>query len=259
MTNEERKVIELALAALKELVAQNENRYWAIKHDHFAMKDARYAIARAREALAQPDQDEVDIRSRLYQRIHELETQLAQPEQTNTRPYYTIDELNAWADEKEKQAWRNAAIRIGEELSSVGPDDYYDMDAWKWLDWAMEQEPRGKNSLAQPEQSNTCGEPDWKGLVLSHNEDCESRCDMDRCGYKPYYEYSKRRCPDCPVHEKIWVDDTTPPQRKPLSDEQIAEMWLEILGSTPPSGIHEDGLQPWRFTRAIEAAHGIKE
>ena len=28
-----------------------------------------------------PDQDEVDIRSRLYQRIHELETQLAQPEQ----------------------------------------------------------------------------------------------------------------------------------------------------------------------------------
>jgi len=52
---------------------------------------------------------------------------------------------------------------------------------------------------------------------------------------------------------------TTPPQRKPLTDEQIAEMWLEILGSTPPSGIHEDGLQPWRFARAIEAAHGIKE
>ena len=49
------------------------------------------------------------------------------------------------------------------------------------------------------------------------------------------------------------------PQRKPLTDEQIAEMWLEILGSTPPSGIHEDGLQPWRFARAIEAAHGIKE
>ena len=75
---------------------------------------------------------------------------LAQPEQTNTRPYYTINELNAWADEKEKQTWRNAAIRIGEELSSVGPDGYYDMDAWKWLEWAIEQEPRGKNSLAQP-------------------------------------------------------------------------------------------------------------
>ena len=71
----------------------------------------------------------------------------AQPEQTNTRPYYTIDELNAWADEKEKQAWRNAAIRIGEELSSVGPDGYYDMNAWQWLDWAMENVKK-----AQPEQ-----------------------------------------------------------------------------------------------------------
>ena len=36
-----------------------------------------------------PDQDEVDIRSRLYQRIHELETQLAQPEQ---EPVAFIDE-----------------------------------------------------------------------------------------------------------------------------------------------------------------------
>ena len=91
--------------------------------------------------------------------IKSIKRTLAQPEQTNTRPYYTIDELNAWADEKEKQAWRNAAIRIGEELSSVGPDGYYDMDAWKWLDWAMEQEPRGKNSLP-PQRA-------WVGLTWS--------------------------------------------------------------------------------------------
>ena len=35
------------------------------------------------------DQDEVDIRSRLYQRIHELETQLAQPE--NQGKIQTVD------------------------------------------------------------------------------------------------------------------------------------------------------------------------
>ena len=101
--------------------------------------------------------------------ITAIKEALAQPEQTNTRPYYTIDELNAWADEKEKQAWRNAAIRVGEELSSVGPDGYYDMNAWQWLDWAMEQQPRGKNYLAQPEQErNFCprcgkrlGSNDW--------------------------------------------------------------------------------------------------
>ena len=49
----------------------------------------------------------------------------------------------------EPVAWRDAAIRLGEELSSVGPDGYYDMDAKEWLDWAMEQNPRGKRSLPQ--------------------------------------------------------------------------------------------------------------
>lgn len=43
--------------------------------------------------------------------------------------------------------WRNAAIRVGEELSSVGPDGYYNMTAEQWLDWALKQHPRGKDSL----------------------------------------------------------------------------------------------------------------
>jgi hypothetical protein len=49
--------------------------------------------------------------------------------------------------EQEPVAWKNAAIRLGEELSSVGPDGYYDMTAEQWLDWAIEQRPQGKNSL----------------------------------------------------------------------------------------------------------------
>ena len=75
MTNEERKVFELALEAL--LKTQNEGF-------NLPGSAIREAITAIKEALAQPkklDQDEVDIRSRLYQRIHELETQLAQPEQ----------------------------------------------------------------------------------------------------------------------------------------------------------------------------------
>ena len=78
MTNEERKVIELALEAL--LKTQNEGF-------NLPGSAIREAITAIKEALAQPkklDQDEVDIRSRLYQRIHELETQLAQPEQEPT-------------------------------------------------------------------------------------------------------------------------------------------------------------------------------
>jgi len=55
----------------------------------------------------------------------------------NTRPWYTIDELNAWADKYQNEQWHKAAIRLKEELASVGPVGYYDMDAKEWLDWAM--------------------------------------------------------------------------------------------------------------------------
>ena len=54
------------------------------------------------------------------------------------------------AYKQEPVAWRNAVIRLGEELSSVGPDGYYNMTAEQWLDWALEQQPRGKNSLTTP-------------------------------------------------------------------------------------------------------------
>jgi hypothetical protein len=39
--------------------------------------------------------------------------------------------------EQEPVAWRNAAIRLGEDLYSVGSNGYYDMTAKQWLDWAL--------------------------------------------------------------------------------------------------------------------------
>ena len=171
---------------------------------------------------------------------------MAQPEQTNTRPYYTIDELNAWADEKEKQAWRNAAIRIGEELSSDGPDGYYEMDAWKWLDWAMEQEPRGKNSLAQPEQEPV-GEG-WKLVPVEPTEDmweAVNKLDDEMAAGS----YDGKGC----SIEQAWncllnAAPTPPAQRKPLTNEEI-----EVLLSE-----YEQPYAWFQFARAIEAAHGIK-
>jgi len=62
------------------------------------------------------------------------------------------------AEKQEPVAWKNVAIRLGEELSSVGPDGYYNMTAEQWLDWAMDQQPRGKNSLSQPQR-------EWVGLT----------------------------------------------------------------------------------------------
>jgi hypothetical protein len=48
----DKETMQIAMAALKELVAQTEGRFFSIKHDHFAMQDARAAISRLREALA---------------------------------------------------------------------------------------------------------------------------------------------------------------------------------------------------------------
>lgn len=60
-------------------------------------------------------------------------------------------------------------------------------------------------------------EPDWKALVLEHNADCDSRCDMDACGYKGHFEFSNRRCPTCPVKQKIDVDYATQPAQEPVA------------------------------------------
>ena len=46
---------------------------------------------------------------------------------------------NAWADKYQNEQWHKAAIRLGEELASVGPVGYYEMDASEWLDWALNQ------------------------------------------------------------------------------------------------------------------------
>ena len=39
--------------------------------------------------------------------------------------------------EQDPVAWRNAAIRVGEDLCSGGPFGYYDMTADQWLTWAL--------------------------------------------------------------------------------------------------------------------------
>ena len=56
-----------------------------------------------------------------------------------------------------------------------------------------------------------------------------------------------------PPHTMLY---TTPPQRKPLTDEQIAAI---VRVAAKNSAIKRDGSTSQRIARAIEAAHGIKE
>ena len=156
----------------------------------------------------------------------------------------------------ELEAWKNAAIRLGEELSSVGPDGYYDMTAQQWLDWAMEQEPRGKNSLAQPEQEpvGTVAVNDW--------------IEMERAvGYRDGYEAALKQVTQPeqkPVEDVVaYHSDGTRTVRiapkRPwvgLTDEQIWKFWSsrpEVLDG------EDDGMEA-EFVAAVRrvlAAHDI--
>ena len=44
---------------------------------------------------------------------------------------------------------------------------------------------------------------EWRGLVETHNASCAAMCDMDRCGYRAYFENNGRRCVECPQHSAI--------------------------------------------------------
>lgn len=56
----------------------------------------------------------------------------------HNEPAYPNGACNCRAQpEQEPVAWRNAALRVGEDLCSVGPFGYYDMTAEQWLDWAL--------------------------------------------------------------------------------------------------------------------------
>jgi len=71
-----------------------------------------------------------------------------------TQIYEAIDAINVELakPEQEPVAWRNAAIRLGEDLYSVGPNGYYDMTAKQWLDRALSVVNTAPQQLAKREQ-----------------------------------------------------------------------------------------------------------
>lgn len=51
----------------------------------------------------------------------------------------SIDAKRIIAAEELATGWRNAALRVGEELAKDGPDGYYAMPPDEWRAWAIEQ------------------------------------------------------------------------------------------------------------------------
>jgi hypothetical protein len=77
--------------------------------------------------------------------------------------------------EQEPVAWRNAAIRLGEDLYSVGPNGYYEMTAKQWLDWALSvvnTAPPRKEWVGLTQEPTACGYDETVGMC-TNNPCCE--------------------------------------------------------------------------------------
>jgi hypothetical protein len=169
----------------------------------------------------------------------------------------------AEAEKREPVAWKNAAIRLGEELSSVGPDGYYNMTAAQWLDWAMDQQPRGKNSLTtppaaqrQPLNWTVVGKqmPDSGVIVLAYYKNSHGKDRRIRAKWvaAKTMEASGDWEGDCDYDEEA---DT---YYCPAGWYECIDNWSEYTSVF----VHEGQITHWMplpEAPAIEAAHGIGE
>ena len=107
-----------------------------------------------------------------------------------------------------------------------------------WIDARQPAITAIKEALAQPEQEPVA----W---MFQHNETGRMSYVSNDGLHNPttFIEMNPRYALVCPLF-------TTPPQRKPLSDEEIGAILEDI---------NAFGTRLYTFARAIEAAHGIKE
>jgi hypothetical protein len=129
--------------------------------------------------------------------------------------------------EKAYQQHRAAITAIKEALAQPTSGDY----ALGYSIGFGEGHSAGK-AFAQPEQKPVATLDDLEQEIYENTRQFVSR-DVMEWMLKRYY--------------------TTPPQRKPLTDEEIDRIWV------PHTFIQATDRRRQAFARAIEAAHGIKE
>ena len=144
----------------------------------------------------------------------------------------------ALAQEQEPVAWRNAAIRVGEDLCSVGPFGYYDMTADQWLTWALSVVTVHSFPPQRTEQEPVA----W---MFQHDETGRMNYVSNDGIHNPtmFLEMNPRYALVCPLY-------TTPPQRTwvGLTDEDIWEAYME---STVELDCSTDEL--YALSRTVEA------
>lgn len=73
----------------------------------------------------------------------------------NDRGFEPLWDFAALVAAAEREAWRNAAIRVGENLATCGPAGYYDFTSQQWLDWALDVTTKMQDDYMQ---LGACGE-----------------------------------------------------------------------------------------------------
>jgi hypothetical protein len=111
--------------------------------------------------------------------------------------------------------WRNAAIRVGEDLCSVGPFGYYDMTAEQWLDWALSV----VTVHAPPAQPAPVQEP----VAWMHTS---GHIQM----FHPHWEQVVL---DGYTREKGWTPLYTTPPTQPAVQEPVGSMGMPLSCGKP--------------------------
>ena len=93
-----------------------------------------------------------------------------------------------------------------------------------------------------------CNQGEWKGVCKYSDSNCPTIAELESQEPVGWID-SKGNMVCVKINESCKPLYTTPQQRKPLTDEQIAEEFYKF-----------EAASAWyQFARAIEAAHGIKE
>jgi hypothetical protein len=256
-----RKAAQQALEALEECVDLVRNEYATDWRHGMPTRAAQLASMRegveaheaAIAALRAALEAESEQRSDLYGRLESLSKSLEGSGRIDTHDdpeaYGTIlDAMVALISDApapvgllagEPTTWQEAALRVGEELSSVGPDGYYDMQAETWRDWALKTlaEPAGEPEPVQP----------LKGWKLNH---VRKHPEVEGVAEIGYLDEDDRFAPILTVDTGLYYEDA---QALPL-----AVSVLSMLSAHPPQRTPEPAGEPvaWYF---IEDPWGANE
>ena len=88
--------------------------------------------------------------------------------------YETIEAIRTRLAQPETLTWKNAALRLGEDLSTVGCDGYYNMNAKQWLDWALSVTTKIQQDYMQLGACEEKSRRNYIGLMLGVRVDGES-------------------------------------------------------------------------------------